>query len=222
MISGDLNFLEPSGPLQACKGTALPYMDNTNVPMTNEFCNISSIIRNFKTSAQSRIRKQLTARFMCHTFCSINWWNDSESKGRPIFYSPSFPRVPRVYNLEYRIFLCKLWYLKLEESCLISVKNDGAHKYICKTLSSLVDSAVIFIIMHLGSVILHTIISWMSGLYFWIIASSKSNSYNPWPLSQFIRQTSFCLTCTWTLFAVALYGWNSDCCLIRRWVKWKP
>ena len=26
MKSGDLNFLEPSGPLQACNGTALPFI----------------------------------------------------------------------------------------------------------------------------------------------------------------------------------------------------
>jgi len=26
MKSGNVNFLEPSGPLQACNGTALPYM----------------------------------------------------------------------------------------------------------------------------------------------------------------------------------------------------
>jgi len=26
MTSGNLNFLEPSGPLQACNGTALPYL----------------------------------------------------------------------------------------------------------------------------------------------------------------------------------------------------
>jgi len=26
MKSGNLNFLEPSGPLQACNGTALPYL----------------------------------------------------------------------------------------------------------------------------------------------------------------------------------------------------
>ena len=26
MKSGNLNFLEPSGPLQACNGTALPYI----------------------------------------------------------------------------------------------------------------------------------------------------------------------------------------------------
>ena len=35
MKSGNLNFLEPSGPLQACKGTALPlplpcYIDNSD------------------------------------------------------------------------------------------------------------------------------------------------------------------------------------------------
>jgi len=28
MKSGNLNFLEPSGPLQACNGTALPLYDN--------------------------------------------------------------------------------------------------------------------------------------------------------------------------------------------------
>ena len=27
MKSGNLNFLEPSGPLQACNGTALPFID---------------------------------------------------------------------------------------------------------------------------------------------------------------------------------------------------
>jgi hypothetical protein len=30
MKSGNLNFLEPSGPLQACNGTALPFNNNNN------------------------------------------------------------------------------------------------------------------------------------------------------------------------------------------------
>jgi hypothetical protein len=30
MKSGNLNFLEPSGPLQACNGSALPFL--TNIP----------------------------------------------------------------------------------------------------------------------------------------------------------------------------------------------
>jgi len=29
MKSGNLNFLEPSGPFQACNGTALPYLSNS-------------------------------------------------------------------------------------------------------------------------------------------------------------------------------------------------
>jgi len=29
MKSGNLNFQEPSGPLQACNGTALPFLPNT-------------------------------------------------------------------------------------------------------------------------------------------------------------------------------------------------
>jgi hypothetical protein len=34
MKSGNLNFLEPSGPLQACNGTALPLLVLTNNCMT--------------------------------------------------------------------------------------------------------------------------------------------------------------------------------------------
>jgi hypothetical protein len=44
MKSGNLNFLEPSGPLQACNGTALP------LPLPLEYCqtncaNISTYIK---------------------------------------------------------------------------------------------------------------------------------------------------------------------------------
>ena len=31
MKPGNLNFLEPSGPLQACNGTALPYIETIGV-----------------------------------------------------------------------------------------------------------------------------------------------------------------------------------------------
>ena len=34
MKSGNLNFLEPSGPLQARNGTALPYIISENVPLS--------------------------------------------------------------------------------------------------------------------------------------------------------------------------------------------
>ena len=34
MKSGNLNFLEPSGPLQACKGTTLPFFYMINTPWT--------------------------------------------------------------------------------------------------------------------------------------------------------------------------------------------
>jgi len=33
MKSGNLNFLEPSGPLQACNGTALPQLEDLGVDM---------------------------------------------------------------------------------------------------------------------------------------------------------------------------------------------
>jgi len=33
MKSGNLNFLEPSGPLQACNGTALPFFISLNYTM---------------------------------------------------------------------------------------------------------------------------------------------------------------------------------------------
>jgi len=63
--SGNLNFLEPSGPLQACNGTALPlyitipkhYKDNTTshyekdridlVLATTDFCDFQQICYNF-------------------------------------------------------------------------------------------------------------------------------------------------------------------------------
>jgi hypothetical protein len=38
MKSGNLNFLEPSGPLQACNGTALP------LPYNSEYFNIQCTI----------------------------------------------------------------------------------------------------------------------------------------------------------------------------------
>ena len=45
MKSGNLNFLEPSGPLQACNGTALPYLRfSCLTPVThflaNHFCSL--------------------------------------------------------------------------------------------------------------------------------------------------------------------------------------
>jgi hypothetical protein len=38
MKSGNLNFLEPSGPLQACKGTALPFVSE----MSAHICKTTS------------------------------------------------------------------------------------------------------------------------------------------------------------------------------------
>ena len=34
MKSGNLNFLEPSGPLQACNGTALPYIQSNLITIS--------------------------------------------------------------------------------------------------------------------------------------------------------------------------------------------
>ena len=47
MKSGNLNFLEPSGPLQACNGTALPFI------YINNILYIVSIPTRFKASASS-------------------------------------------------------------------------------------------------------------------------------------------------------------------------
>jgi len=41
MKSGNLNFLEPSGPLQACNGTALPVPYNVQFFIDKLFCLIS-------------------------------------------------------------------------------------------------------------------------------------------------------------------------------------
>jgi hypothetical protein len=38
MKSGNLNFLEPSGPIQACNGTALPFYINHLVPNNRHTC----------------------------------------------------------------------------------------------------------------------------------------------------------------------------------------
>ena len=37
MKSGNLNFLQPSGPLQACNGTALPFFKNSNREEANQW-----------------------------------------------------------------------------------------------------------------------------------------------------------------------------------------
>ena len=39
--SGNLNFLEPSGPFQACKGTALPFYPQCNNSGTHLFSSVS-------------------------------------------------------------------------------------------------------------------------------------------------------------------------------------
>jgi secreted trypsin-like serine protease len=45
MKPGNLNFLEPSGPIQACNGTALPYLYHSVNMYYNwlqeQFCNLS-------------------------------------------------------------------------------------------------------------------------------------------------------------------------------------
>jgi hypothetical protein len=41
MKSGNLNFLEPSGQLQACNGTALPFTFITDLIMIHEILSIS-------------------------------------------------------------------------------------------------------------------------------------------------------------------------------------
>ena len=44
MKSGNLNFLEPSGPLRACNGTALPLLSSiTNVTCVLQFSTVSLI-----------------------------------------------------------------------------------------------------------------------------------------------------------------------------------
>jgi hypothetical protein len=45
MKSGNLNFLEPSGPLQACNGTALPYIYITRLASNEIFSPSNKIHR---------------------------------------------------------------------------------------------------------------------------------------------------------------------------------
>jgi len=44
MKSGNLNFLEPSGPLQACNGTALPYWDTEGLSFRFRGCVLGVIL----------------------------------------------------------------------------------------------------------------------------------------------------------------------------------
>jgi hypothetical protein len=41
MKSGKLNFLEPSGPLQSCNETALPFTTYTYLPQLSDMCNVT-------------------------------------------------------------------------------------------------------------------------------------------------------------------------------------
>ena len=43
MKSGNLNFLEPSGPLQACNGTALPYLYMLQPSIIDPFLTVSGL-----------------------------------------------------------------------------------------------------------------------------------------------------------------------------------
>ena len=43
MKSGNFNFLEPSGPLQACNGTALPLLFIDTIEKTHFFCEVPQI-----------------------------------------------------------------------------------------------------------------------------------------------------------------------------------
>ena len=46
MKSGNLNFLEPSGPPQACNGTALPFTKGTNYKAFKNILNTTSLAKN--------------------------------------------------------------------------------------------------------------------------------------------------------------------------------
>jgi hypothetical protein len=48
MISGNLNFLEPSGPLQACNGTALPFTFLGEIRTMYVLSNYRAILKFFK------------------------------------------------------------------------------------------------------------------------------------------------------------------------------
>jgi hypothetical protein len=50
MKSGNLNFLEPSGPLQACKGTALPLLKKV-LPLRYGQIIISTLLTKSKAAA---------------------------------------------------------------------------------------------------------------------------------------------------------------------------
>ena len=48
MKSGNLNFLEPSGPLQACNGTALPFYFITDYVASTQYMTVSSELEMWK------------------------------------------------------------------------------------------------------------------------------------------------------------------------------
>jgi hypothetical protein len=92
MKSGNLNFLEPSGPLQACNGTDLPFTLNrghTNTPMCSyfsvaynvepevflkEWCPETSRNGQTLTAAPTLPTLHKSAHFMDHSFL---WWTES-------------------------------------------------------------------------------------------------------------------------------------------------
>ena len=61
MKSGNLNFLEPSGPLQACNGTALPYIDSV------------SFIILFSMQKYGLCETHRTDCAASHHLCAVKW-----------------------------------------------------------------------------------------------------------------------------------------------------
>jgi len=59
--SGRLNFLEPSGPVQACNGTALPFTKAYNSQcLTNQALLVKSVIQTISKNKQNFMHKFLT------------------------------------------------------------------------------------------------------------------------------------------------------------------
>jgi hypothetical protein len=92
MKSGNLNFLEPSGPLQACNGTVLPltvviwiYIKRWTVPLKRRQEDNSNLHRRENLAFQNwSIFVGFKPTLSTHTRWACKWWRCTGDRTRPL------------------------------------------------------------------------------------------------------------------------------------------
>jgi len=109
MKSGNLNFLEPSGPLQACNGTALPF--NTRIiTVINTSCLIYYLLKMKAGSCSetSLIMYQSVRRHILEDFnLHLNCWQNLKSHAfykHMHFHQTAMQRTKELLNIGLQIF----------------------------------------------------------------------------------------------------------------------